>query len=67
MAALQAASVSSAAASETAGVIPVKWNQSAPSKISSKSKSEMLAVAIDELALSYVTFEGLIDAPVSRK
>ncbi len=32
--------------SDTAGVIPVKWNQSAPSKIASKSKSSGFAVQI---------------------
>ena len=41
-----------AALSDTAGVIPVKWNQSASLKIASKSKSFLVAVVIDECALS---------------
>ena len=56
--------------SETAGVIPVKWNQSHPSKILSKSKSAASAVEIDSegrfvwvvkdgvVGRSYVTVEG---------
>ena len=52
LAAIKAFSVSSAAASETAGVIPVKWNQSASLKISSKSKSASVAVEMEEWARS---------------
>ena len=48
LAAFKAASVNSAAPSLNAGVIPVKWNQSAPSKIASKSKSDAVASAIEE-------------------
>ena len=36
----------------SAGVIPVKWNQSAPSKIFFQSKSEAVAFAIAEPARS---------------
>ncbi len=52
LAAFNACSVSLAALSLTAGVIPVKWNQSAPSKIASKSKSFSVAVVMEECALS---------------
>ncbi len=66
-AAFRASSVSTAAASDTAGVIPVKWNQSAPAKTASKSKSSAVAVEMEECALSYTTLEGLMEEPLSRK
>ena len=40
--------VSTAAESEIAGVIPVKWNQSASTKMASKSNSCSVAVEIEE-------------------
>ena len=49
-AALQASKQISATLSPSAGVIPVKWNQSAPSKISSQLKSAVVAVAIADPA-----------------
>ena len=52
LAAFKAASVSSIAASLTAGVIPVKWNQSASAKISSKLNSSAVAVEIELCARS---------------
>ena len=67
LAAINAASVSSIAASDIAGVIPVKWNQSASLKISSKLKSETFAVEIELCARSYTTLLALIAEPVSRK
>ena len=45
-AAFKAASVKSAALSDTAGVMPVKWNQSQSLKIASKSKSFSVAVQV---------------------
>ncbi len=66
LAAISAFSVSCAALSDTAGVMPVKWNQSAPSKMASKSKSASVAVEMEECALSYTTLEGLMEEPLSR-
>jgi len=51
-AALHASRQIFATLSERAGVIPVKWNHSASSKILSQSKSSEEAVAIDEPARS---------------
>ena len=51
-AALQASLQISTTFAPRAGVIPVKWNQSTPSKIASQSKSEVDAFAIAEFALS---------------
>ena len=48
LAALQASKQIAATLSPSAGVIPVKWNQSAPSKILFQSKSAVVAVAIEE-------------------
>ena len=48
LAAISAFSVSTAAESEIAGVIPVKWNQSASAKMASKSNSCSVAVEIEE-------------------
>ena len=42
----------SAALSDNAGVIPVKWNQSASAKASAQKKSVRSASAIDDPALS---------------
>ena len=51
-AALTASRQIAATLSPSAGVMPVKWNQSAPSKILSQSKSAVVAVAIAEPARS---------------
>ena len=51
-AALHASKQIAATLSPSAGVIPVKWNQSAPSKILSQSKSAVVAVAMEEPARS---------------
>ena len=64
-AASQARRVSSAALSDMAGLMPDQWNHAAPSIIASKSKSAGSASAMAELARSYITFDGRIDAPVS--
>ena len=66
-AALQASKQISATLSPSAGVIPVKWNQSAPAKISSQLKSAAVAVTIAEPARSYMTLDGLWLAPFSKK
>ena len=52
LAALQASSVSAAALSESAGVMPVQWNHDAFSKIASQSNSDTAALAMAEPARS---------------
>jgi len=51
----------------SAGVMLEKWNHSASLNISSKLKSSGSASAIAECDLSYITFDGLVDTPVSKK
>ena len=52
LAALQASRQIAATSSFRAGVMPVKWNQSAPSKIAFQSKSDLEASAMEEPARS---------------
>ena len=66
-AALHASITHSATFSPRAGVMPVKWNQVAPAKIFSQSKSSRLDVEIEDNLRSYTTFDGRWEAPFSRK
>ena len=48
LAALQASRQAPLSASDRAGVMPVKWNQAAPSKMASQSKSLRAAMEMAE-------------------
>ena len=65
--AMRAASSHAAAAdADMAGVIPVKWNQSLPSKTRRQSTSPGSISAIEDAARSYTTLDARMAAPFSR-